>query len=298
MAGHAAVVDDALNRTFFTFSAQTVGPVFNRIWDTPNNGWAEKFKHSVEPFFNVSRRTAIDNRDRIVQLEGIDAIVGASTQLGYGVRNRFYAKVREGQTSRAREFLTVELSQTYYTDALASQYDASYNSSFGVALPSHFSPLLLSTRFAPTDAINASARAEFDSRYRSLRSVAANGTYSWTRRVDATAGWARTNQVTALGTTTIAHFLNASTNVHTSNNRYGAVYSINWNIFQSAVQQQRMSAFYNAQCCGLAFEYQTYNFGSSSNVPVPADHRFFLSFTLAGLGNFSPLNGGLGSVPR
>jgi hypothetical protein len=31
---------------------------------------------------------------------------------------------------------------------------------------------------------------------------------------------------------------------------------------------------------------------------VPSDHRFFLSFTLAGLGNFSPFNGGLSGVPR
>jgi hypothetical protein len=31
---------------------------------------------------------------------------------------------------------------------------------------------------------------------------------------------------------------------------------------------------------------------------VPADHRFFLSFTLAGLGNFSPFNGALSGVPR
>jgi len=243
----------------------------------------------------VSRRTAIEERDRIVQLEGTDAIVGGSTELGYGLRNRFYARVREGQTSRVREFLTVEVSQTYYTDALASQYDASYNSSFGVAAPSHFSPILLSARFAPSDAVNGSVRAEFDSRYRTLRSIAANGTYSWARLVDATAGWAKTNHVSADASTTISHFLNASANVHTSNNRYGAIYSMNWNIFQSAVQQQRMSAFYNAQCCGLAFEYQTYDFGSSF---VPADHRFFLSFTLAGLGNFSPLNGGLSGVPR
>jgi len=49
-------------------------------------------------------------------------------------------------------------------------------------------------------------------------------------------------------------------------------------------------------CCGLAFEYQTVNFGSNSS--VPSDHRFFMSFTLAGLGNFSPFNGALGGVPR
>jgi hypothetical protein len=85
--------------------------------------------------------------------------------------------------------------------------------------------------------------------------------------------------------------------VHTKDSRFGGVYSFNYDILHSAVLQQRISAFYNAQCCGLAFEYQTYNFGSSLS-PIPADHRFFLSFTLAGLGNFSPFNGALSGVPR
>ena len=43
--------------------------------------------------------------------------------------------------------------------------------------------------------------------------------------------------------------------------------------------QQRITGFYNAQCCGVAFEYQTYNYGGVSSFVVPSDHRFFLSFT-------------------
>jgi hypothetical protein len=94
------------------------------------------------------------------------------------------------------------------------------------------------------------------------------------------------------------HYVNGSTNVHTRDNRVGSVYSFNYDVLRSNVQQQRVAAYYNAQCCGLAFEFQTYNFGNASLSPLPADHRFFLSFTLAGLGNFSPFNGALGGVPR
>jgi hypothetical protein len=61
---------------------------------------------------------------------------------------------------------------------------------------------------------------------------------------------------------------------------------------------QRITGFYNAQCCGLAFEYQTYNMSGISTAGVPKDRRFFMSFTLAGLGNFSPFSGGLSGVPR
>jgi LPS-assembly protein len=298
LTGRPTIIDDNLNRRFFTLQAQMVGPVFNRIWDTPGNGYAEKFKHSIEPFFNVSRTSSIPHRDEIVQLEGVDAIVGGTTQLSYGIRNRFYAKVRRGETTQTREFVTVELSQTYYTNDLASQFDSNYNSSFGIGTPSKFSPLLLNVRAAPTDAINGTVRVEFDSRTRALRSVAANGAYTWARRLQGTVGWAKTNQIQpgSPSTSTVSHFLNASSNVHTADNRYGAVYALNWDILRSTVQQQRLSGFYNAQCCGIAFEYQTYSFGPLSI--VPADHRFFLSFSLAGLGSFSPLNGALGDVPR
>jgi len=49
------VIDQGLNRRFFTFDSQMVGPVFNRVWNTPENSYALKLKHSIEPFFDVQR---------------------------------------------------------------------------------------------------------------------------------------------------------------------------------------------------------------------------------------------------
>jgi hypothetical protein len=57
---------------------------------------------------------------------------------------------------------------------------------------------------------------------------------------------------------------------------------------------QRAGVFYNAQCCGLAFEYQTFNYGANALVPVKQDRRFNISFTLAGLGSFSNVLGAFG----
>jgi hypothetical protein len=50
----------------------------------------------------------------------------------------------------------------------------------------------------------------------------------------------------------------------------------------------------------VAFEYQAFSFGGITSVGgvVPTDHRFFLSFTLGGLGSFSPFSGAMGGVPR
>jgi hypothetical protein len=87
-----------------------------------------------------------------------------------------------------------------------------------------------------------------------------------------------------------------TSNVHTRDNKFGGIYAFNYDVLASRMLQQRLSAFYNAQCCGIALEYQTFNFPSVYR--LADDHRFFMSFTLAGLGNFSPFNGALGTVPR
>jgi LPS-assembly protein len=301
---NGSTVDDALNRRFFTMQAQILGPVFNRIWDTPQNGYAEKFKHSIEPYLNVTRTSTIDNYNRILRLEGTDYIVGGATQYAYGLTNRFYAKRRlaPGQVSQAREILDVELTQTYYTDQVAAQYDSSYATSFTGAAPSNFSPYALNIRLMPTTEINASVRAEFDNKYHALRTISANGSYAWTGRVQSTVGWSKRAFIKDLegfnDPNYLDHYINTSTSVHTIDNRVGGVYAFNYDVLRSTMLQQRTSLFYNTQCCGIAFEYQTYHLAGISATAVPADHRFFLSFTLAGLGNFSPFNGALSGVPR
>jgi hypothetical protein len=304
--GPAQIIDQGLNRKFFTAQSQLLGPVFSRVWDTPGNQYAEKYKHSIEPFLNVMRTSAVDDYFRIVKLDGTDFVVGGTTQYAYGLTNRFYAKHRgnPGQPSLSREIFNVQLTQTYYTTALAAQYDPRYSTSFtGAAVPSSFSPIQLSVRATPTNDFNTTVTAEFDSRYRALRTISANSAYNWSGRVQSTVGWTKQGFIKDLAGFNDERFLsqavNATTNVHTVDNRVGGIYSFNYDVNRSTLLQQRISAFYNAQCCGLAFEYQSYNLGGVGGFNlVPTDRRFFLSFTLAGLGNFSPFNGALSGVPR
>lgn len=299
----SVITDEALNRRFYSFQTQVLGPVFNRIWDTPTNGYAEKFKHTVEPFVTMLRTSSIDNYNQIVFIDGIDSFTGG-TNYTYGLNNRFFAKRKNlpGTTSQAREFISVELSQTYYTNQRSAVYDRQYATGTG-GPPSHFSPISLSVRTTPSDEINGTVRAEFDGPSRELRQVSAQGTYSWSGRLQATAGWSKKAFVKDLAgfddPARLDHYINTSTGLHTKDNRVGGIYSFNFDVLRTSMLNQRITAFYNAQCCGLAFEYQTYNYGAGSLfTAVPSDRRFFLSFTLAGLGNFSPFNGAMGGVPR
>jgi len=298
----SVVVEDNLNRPVFIFQSQFVGPLFNRVWDTPDNGYAEKFKHAIEPVVTLQRTSAVDNFDRILVFDGIDSYTGG-TNLTYGINNRFYAKrkLAPGAPGVAREIASVELRQTYYTNQLSAQFDTS-SQNIGHNAPSHFSPVTLNVRVVPSDTISATVGVEFDSKSRELTRVSAQGTHSWTGRIQTTAGWSKKAFVEGLPgfdlEERLDHYFNATTNVHTLDNRVGGIYTFNYDVLNSRMTNQRISAFYNAQCCGIAFEYQTYNYGPNSVSPIPLDQRFFMSFTLAGLGNFSPFNGALSGVPR
>jgi len=298
------IVDDDLNRRYFSLQTQIVGPVFNKIWDTPGNGYAEKFKHSIEPSLTVQRTSAIDNVNQIVLFDGIDFAIGG-TRYTYALNNRIYAKVRgnPGQTAQSREILSVGVAQSYYTNQNAAQFDRTFQTNNpGQIAPTHFSPIAVSFRAFPTNDINATLNAEFDPRYHQLRTVSAQGMYSWTNRVQLSTGWSKKSFIADLvgfnDPAFLDHFVNAQLNTHTKDNRLGSLYSFNYDVLRSTLLQQRIQAYYNAQCCGLAIEFQSYNFSGRSSSPIPVDHRFFMSFTLAGIGNFSPFNGALNGVPR
>ena len=303
------VVDTNVNRQFVTMSTQIVGPVFTRVFDTPDNGYAEKFKHTIEPFLNITRNSSIDNFNNIIQIDGTDTIYGGTTQLAYGVHNRFYAKrsLAPGQRSQPREILDVDVQQTYYTQAAASQFDPRYSTSTYTTTvnpnASNFSPILISVRAMPTDQINATTSIEIDSRYLALRQVSAGGSYSWTNRITTTASWSKRAFIEQLpdfnNPASLSQSISAQTSVHTKDNKFGGIYSFNYDVLAGQMLNQRISGFYNSQCCGIAVEYQSFNYGGvTSNLGVTSDHRFFLSFTLAGLGNFSPFNGAMSGMTR
>jgi LPS-assembly protein len=300
VSGLPYIIDTNLNRQYFVVDAQITGPLFNRVFDTPNNGYAEKFKHSVEPFVTIGRTSAIDNFARIVKLEGIDQTVGGDTSLSYGLINRFYAKRRSaiaGQPGQAREILTVEVNQQYHTQKLAAATDPGSSTSNNGVADNNFTPVVLAVRTQPTPEFNATMRSEFDSKYKQLRTIDVSTSYTWSSQLQTSAGWHKRAFIQGLvnfdNPAQLNHSIDASSTVRTRDSKYGAIYSFNYDVLNGNMIQQRLTGFYNAQCCGLAFEFQNYHFGNGI-----VDRRFFMSFSLAGLGNFSPFNGALGGVPR
>jgi LPS-assembly protein len=290
-------LQDPINRDYYDLAVQITGPVFSRIFNHPGSGYAEKLKHSIEPFLNIERISPIDDFSKYVQLDGTDTIVGRSTRLSYGVANRFFRKAGGG--GRSQELLTASLGQSYYSDANAALYDKNYQTANGTA-PSHLSPISLLVRSTPTDQITAQFRAEYDTKYMAIRTMSADGTVNISDWFHTTAGWSQRRFIEDLpgfnDPARLDHYLNSATTWRALKNRIGGIYNFNYDILHHRYLQRRMLTYYNSQCCGFAVEYQSFNFQGLSTAPVTKDSRFNFTVTLAGIGTFSNLFGSFGGT--
>lgn len=294
-------VEVPVTRTFFDMSVRASGPILNRIWNT-NNGFAEKIKHTVEPWVFFNKFTSFDTFDQIIAYDSSDYLVPGVTRITYGLNNRLYARrTDEKGNAQTHQFVNVAIRQTYYTDQRASTVDPNYSSSYYTGARSNWSPVSLAANFSPRQGFDAVFRTEYNVDTYQWQTFGAAGTYNYKEILTTAGGWSRrTYAIYSPGSANSNHYMDASVMAKTPSGRIGGAFSFNYDIQNRFFLQQRYSGFYNAQCCGVAAEFQTYNFSGFQYVgyrpPVDKDVRFSVSVTLAGLGTFSNFLGifGLG----
>ena len=165
-------VDVDYTRRYADLRAEVLGPVFSRVY-TPNNFLADRLKHVIEPSFSVQRITAIDGEDKVATLgSSYDRVVGGVTRITYGLTNRILVRKAPKEASASplasapRDLLTASISQSYYTDQRASQFDSAYQSSYidagGGRPPSNYSPVSLNVRSQLSTQVGATYRMEYD----------------------------------------------------------------------------------------------------------------------------------------
>src|SRR5688572_5549712 len=167
-------LDAPISRRFVELTADVNGPTLVRIWDAPNSTYAQRFRHSIEPFAKVMYRTAIDNYNAIPKLESADNIIGSATSYNYGVNTRFYAKrTTDGPRAIPREVIRASISQTYNTNALSILSDTNQRNR-NLEPTSHFTPVQVLVRSSPFEGVTSTFRTDYDGRYRRFRSLSAD----------------------------------------------------------------------------------------------------------------------------
>jgi hypothetical protein len=156
-----------------------------------------------------------------------------------------------------------------------------------------FSPLRIRATARPTDIGSATFSMEIDPKYRAIRTMRAAGSLEGDR-VQVTAQWSKYRRIEGHPDFDRPgdQYLGGTTTLRTTGNRLGGSYAFNIDVARRGFVQQRVMAYYNSQCCGISFDWQSI---STPLVPsIPSDRRFGVSFTLAGIGSFSNPLGSFG----
>ncbi len=291
-------IDEPVSRLYGDMALDVLGPTVSRVF-TPNNALADRLKHVIEPQFTIQRTTAIEQESRFATY-GTTPVVGDNTRITYGFANRLLVRKTAADPAMAsasapRELLALVVSQSYYSNERASGADYSYGFSYGYRPDNSFSPLLVSLRGQPTAATQVNFRFEYDPIALSdkLQGFSLDGGINRTL-VQATAGWSQRRYGSG-NAQAPDDYLQAQSTIRTANQRFALTAGINFDISRGSLTQHRWTGSYNAQCCGIAIEYQEHNYPAGvTRFVVNRDRRFNLSFTLAGIGTFSNFLGAFG----
>ena len=284
-------VDDSLIRDYTQLRTELVGPVFTKIWDTPGSGYSERMKHVIEPAFTIDYTTPINNYKRTPLLtDTSDFVVGGTSRFTYGLTNRlmYRGKTVEGVRGQTREFVTIGLQETYYSNSESSKYDTSYSSSNISGKPVNLSPVSLIVRVSPSAKVDANTRVEYDVSGLGLAVLGVGSTVS----AGLSSGSLQLSRQHLTRTSQPNTYFSGSTSLHSPNGHFTGTYALSWDLTHSTIVTQNVLATYMAQCCGLQMEFQKFHLVSSA--PIPSDRRFNVSFVLAGLGTFSNFFGAFG----
>lgn len=158
-----------------------------------------RFRHVIEPYVIYRRVAGIDNFNRIIRFDYVDAIADTN-EIEYGISNRFYTRrsietvgknaeraAREKKASLATqpyEALTITIRGKYFFDpyfggALIPGRRNQFNPidtfsgfTYG-AVPRKFSPLNVDVRYRPSERLFADFRADLDTHGGAMRAMSA-----------------------------------------------------------------------------------------------------------------------------
>jgi LPS-assembly protein len=157
-----------------------------------------RFRHVIEPYLIYRRIGGIDNFNRIIRFDYVDAIANTN-EIEFGLTNRFFtrrstesvgakaarlAREKSSLATQPYEALTITLRGKYFFDRFfggalvpgqRNQFypiDTFSAFSYG-AIPRRFSPLNVEVRYRPTQNTFADFRSDLDTREGGLRAMAA-----------------------------------------------------------------------------------------------------------------------------
>ncbi len=283
------VVDDGLNRAFWRFSLNVLGPKLFRIFEPKPGTGGARYKHTFEPSITYSYLPEINDVQDVILFDEIDRAPGKLNLVTYSITTRLMRRralpveVKEGEEpgppeyGSAQEIAMLEIRQTHAFDRdLSNSVELDESSSRG--------PITLLARYNPSRAVSADFRMIYDILFNEPRSFSISGSAHSAR----------------LGQARLSYYLNRGLEEGTRDTGtvrlsggsflFGKRLSFDvdfaYDLGVDELQSQRYRLGYNTQCCGFISEYLERDFGG---LVAPA-REFRFSVTLKGVGTLFDLN--------
>jgi LPS-assembly protein len=273
-------VEEPLGRRYQEIRFDMRGPTFFRIFNRPGGGYAERYKHLIEPQFVWSYRSRVDDFDNIVKFDSQDYVPGTN-QLSFNLVNRFFAKRKVGARGLAVpvEFLTWTLSQRYFFNVNASLYDTQFTTPYFTedGVPSSYSPVTSKLTFRPSGRLGATWNLEYDVSFNTIRSNSIAAFFAGKNWGSVAGSW---SQRALLPSDAVRRAVRGVTTLNLTR-KIQARFESSYDVELKNLQLLKAAVHYNVQCCGFMFEFSRYNFSEFRE-----ENLFRVGVTLANIGSF------------
>lgn len=264
-------------------------PALQRIYSTPNGWLGEKLKHVVEARATYRYVNGVRGFSRFIRFDEQDILTDTS-EIEYSLTNRLLAKRKDGQV---REWLVWRVAQKYYFDptfrgALVPGQRNVFTalnslSAFAFAdTPRRFSPITSVVKINPGGPFDTELRMDWDTVKHRLANLSLVANARYKQAFASVSEFATRNDDRLQPRSDQIRFLAGygSLTRRGLNAAIAFTYDIRQNFLSNTVTQ----ASYNADCCGIAFEYRRLALG-----PERSENQFRISFSIANVGTFGTL---------
>jgi LPS-assembly protein len=267
------ILGEGVDRRFYQVQFDMRGPTLARIFDTPGNSYAERYKHVIEPQVVWTYRPPIDDYDSIPKFDYEDYLQGTH-QLSLSVVNRFLAKQQSAVDKKSKgplEFLTWTLSQKYYLDEDTKELQNARMTAISSRL-----------RLRPHAGFTFDWNVEYDAESSALRSLGLTGVFSRT-------GWGTTqiswNRTASIESDILRNYLRA-VNTMTWSGGLKTNIQLDYDVAEGTLNHVRAGVSYQVQCCGFSVDFVRYKFDEMRD-----ETQVLFGITLANVGTFGGLLG-------
>jgi LPS-assembly protein len=259
-------------RSFPVAGAEIIGPSLARVFDGSLGGFG-RFMHIVEPRFTYSYSGEVDDQQQIPSFDSIDR-VGSANFGRVSLINRLKAKPKE-ESGSSLEIASFELARAY-------SFDSERPFESGDGRDSQAGPIEATLRVNPSQDFNLRATATYSGLFSQLLSTSLSSGVDFDRaRFDLR--WNSRYQ----GATgeTLSDQLRFYTSLRILPDRLTLQASVDYDIEQSLLQEQRYFVDWVSQCYGIRFELRQLDLVDRQET----DYR--VAFTLKNVGTFLDLTG-------